>query len=189
MERLLIWRGLDAWRAEGGFVRIEGDRLTAHGTQLGADPYRLDYQLRTGAEFVTETLELSLLHDGGLRRLVLARDPDGTWTADERPLPELDGALDCDVLASPVFNSMPVLRHDMGSGGEPRDLVMAFVTVPELAVTRSEQRYTPLGDRRVNYASGDFSADIHFDADGLVTLYEGYLERLQPSRGSDPLEG
>jgi hypothetical protein len=55
---------------------------------------------------------------------------------------------------------------------------MAFVTVPDLVVTRSEQRYTPLGDGRVNYASGDFSADIHFDADGLVTLYEGYIERV-----------
>jgi hypothetical protein len=55
---------------------------------------------------------------------------------------------------------------------------MAFVTVPELAVSRSDQRYTPLGDGRVNYASGDFSADIHFDDDGLVRLYEDYLERV-----------
>ena len=178
MERLLIWRGLDSWRAESTHVRIEGDRLTAQGTQLGPEPYRLDYVLRTGAGFVTESLGLSLLHDGGLRRLLLVRDPAGNWTADDRPLPELEGALDCDLLASPIFNSMPVLRHGMGSGGDPRDLIMAFVTVPELAVTRSEQCYTPLGDGRVNYASGDFSADIHFDEDGLVRLYEGYLERL-----------
>jgi hypothetical protein len=178
MERLLVWRGLDEWRAESTHVGIEGDRLSAQGTQLGAEPYRLDYQLRTGAEFVTESLELSLLHGGGLRHLLLVRDPGGSWRADDRPLPELDGALDCDLLASPIFNSMPVLRHAMGTGGEPRDLVMAFVTVPDLAVTRSEQRYTPLGDGRVNYASGDFSADIHFDEDGLVRLYEGYLERL-----------
>jgi hypothetical protein len=66
----------------------------------------------------------------------------------------------------------------MGAGGEARDLVMAFVTVPDLTVTRSEQRYTPLGAGRVNYASGDFSADIHFDDDGLVRLYEDYLERV-----------
>jgi len=178
MGRLLIWRGLDSWRAESTHVRIDGDRLTAQGTQLGPKPYRLDYQLRTGPEFVTESLELSLLDGGGLRRLLLVRDPGGAWTADDRPLPELDGALDCDLLASPIFNSLPVLRHAMGTGGEPHDLVMAFVTVPDLGVTRSEQRYTPLGDGRVNYASGGFSADIHFDEDGLVRLYEGYLERL-----------
>ena len=178
MDRLLIWRGLDTWRAESTHVRIEGDRLSAQGTQLGAEPYRLDYRLRTGADFVTERVELSVLHDGVLRRLLLVRDPAGSWTADDRRLPELDGALDCDVLASPIFNSLPFLRHGMGGGGEPRDLVMAFVTVPDLSVTRSEQRYTPLGDGRVNYASGDFSADIHFDGDGLVRLYEDYLERL-----------
>ena len=150
----------------------------AQGTQLGAHPYRLDYQLVTGAEFVAERLELSLLHEGRLRRLSIVRQPDGSWTADDRPLPELEGALDFDVLASPVFNSMPYLRHAMGAGGDARDFVMAFVTVPELSVRRSEQRYTPLGGGRVNYASGDFSADIHFDDDGLVRLYEDYLERV-----------
>jgi uncharacterized protein len=178
MERLLIWRGLDEWRAEATQVRIDGDRLTAQGTQLGAHPYRLDYRVVTGEAFVAERLELSLLHEGRLRRLLIVRRPDGTWTADDRPLPELDGALDFDVLASPVFNSTPYLRHDMGAGGDARDFLMAFVTVPELAVTPSEQRYTPLGDRRVNYASGDFSADIHFDDHGLVDLYEDYLERV-----------
>ena len=89
MERLAVWRGLDEWRAEAALVRIEGDRLTAEGTQLGAAPYRL-----------------------------------------------------------------------------------------ELEVSRSEQRYTPLGGDRVNFASGDFSADIQFDENGLVSLYEDYLERV-----------
>ena len=178
MDRLVIWRGLDEWRAEAAHVRIDGDRLTAHGTQLGAHPYRLDYSLSTGPEFVAERLELSLLGDAGPRRLLIERHPDGGWTADDRPLPDLDGALDFDVMHSPVFNSTPYLRHEMGAGGEARDLVMAFVTVPELAVKQSEQRYTPLGDRRVNYASGDFSADIHFDDDGVVRLYEDYLERV-----------
>jgi uncharacterized protein len=82
------------------------------------------------------------------------------------------------VLASPVFNSTPYLRHDMGAGGDARDFLMAFVTVPELAVTPSDQRYTPLGHRCVNYTSGDFSADIHFDDAGLVRLYDDYLERV-----------
>ena len=59
----------------------------------------------------------------------------------------------------------------MLGGGEPRDLVMAFVTVPDLTVTRSEQRYTPLGGGRVNYLSGDFTADIQFDEQGVVLNY------------------
>ena len=132
MEQLFIWRGLDEWRAEAAYVRIDAGTLTAHGTQLGAapDPYRLDYSLRTGPEFVAELLELSVLDGAGLRRLLVVRHPDGTWTADDRPLAALEGALDFDVLHSPVFNSTPYLRHEMGAGGERRDMVMAFVTVP-----------------------------------------------------------
>ena len=69
MDRLLLWRGLDEWRAESAHVRIDGDRMTATGTQLGVtpEPYRLDYTLRTGPEFVTETLELSVLQTGALK--------------------------------------------------------------------------------------------------------------------------
>ena len=181
MERLAVWRGLDEWRAEAAHVRIDGDQLTAQGTQLGADPYRLDYRLVTGAGLVAERLELSVLADGRLRRLLIVRHPDGSWTADDRPLPDLEGALDFDVLNSPLFNSTPYLRHAMAAGGEARDLVMAYVTVPELEVSRSDQRYTPLGDGVVDYLSGDFAADIHFDEDGLVRLYEGYLEVVQTS--------
>ena len=107
-----MWRGLDEWRAEAAHVRVEGDRLTATGTQLGVTP---------------ETY---------------------SWTVDDRPLPELDGALDADLHNSPVFNSMPVLRHGMLGGGS------------------------------VNYRSGEFTADIHFDEGGLVRLYEDYLERV-----------
>jgi hypothetical protein len=91
----------------------------------------------------------------------------------------LADALDCDLGFSPLFNSLPVLRHDMHEGGEARDFVMAWISVPDLTVRRSEQRYTPLAARRVNYASGGFSADIHFDEHGLVRLYEDFLERVR----------
>jgi hypothetical protein len=30
----------------------------------------------------------------------------------------------------------------------------------------------------VRYSSGSFAADIEFDADGFVTVYEGFLERV-----------
>jgi hypothetical protein len=38
--------------------------------------------------------------------------------------------------------------------------------------------HEPLGDRTVCCSSGGFEADIEFDADGLVTLYHGHLERI-----------
>lgn len=84
-----------------------------------------------------------------------------------------------DVLASPFFNTLPVVRDGLLDGGGAREYAMRFVQVPSLEVVSSSQRYEPLGDRTVRFSSGSFAADIHFDADGFVTLYEGYLERVE----------
>ena len=91
-------------------------------------------------------MELSLLHEGRLRRLLIVRHPDGSWTADDRPLPDLDErALDFDVLASAVFNRRPYLcATRCAPADEARDLLMAFVTVPELTVTRARSSATRL---------------------------------------------
>jgi hypothetical protein len=101
----------------------------------------------------------------------------------------LDGAaLDLDVVGErrrsvdlgdfDFFDVLPVMRDGLLVAGPPRDYRMAFVTVPELDVVESLQRYTPRGERVVGYASGTFAADIEFDAHGFVTLYHGFLERL-----------
>jgi hypothetical protein len=55
---------------------------------------------------------------------------------------------------------------------------MRFVSVPELTVTESEQRYEPLGEGRLRFRSGDFTADLTFDDEGVVVRYEGLAERL-----------
>jgi uncharacterized protein len=181
MERLVVWRGLDEWRAEVSHVRLDDDRLNAQGTQIGVspDPYRLDYSLRTGSDFVTETLELSLLRGGALKRLLLSRAADGSWTADDRPLADVEGALDCDLGLSPLTNTMPVLRHGLlDPGAEPHDFVMAWVAVPDLTVHRGEQRYEPIDKHHARYVDGTFTAELELDADGLVAHYPELAERV-----------
>jgi uncharacterized protein len=55
---------------------------------------------------------------------------------------------------------------------------MWFAHVPELTAEPAWQRYEPLGNQAVRYRSSDYQADITFDTDGFVTLYQDYLERL-----------
>ena len=180
--RLLVWRGLDAWRVEASRVRIEGNRLGARGTQIGVDPepYELRYELTTGAGFVTATLTLSASGDGWDRRLELVRAADGAWSANSEPIEAVDGALDCDIANCPLTNTMPVLRDGLLHGGEPRDYDMAWIAVPDLTVHRSLQRYEPIGERRVRYVSrdSDFVSELEFDEDGFVVAYPQLAERL-----------
>jgi uncharacterized protein len=165
--RVYAWRGLDEPRFEVAFVDLQGDRLAAQGTQLGAD-YRLDYALETGARFVSDRLRLECRRAGGTRTLELRRGSG----------PLKGEILDLDLGFSPLFNSLPVLRDRLHQGGETRDYVMAWVAVPDLGVSKSRQRYVPLERSTVRFRSGSFTADIEFDDDGFVRSYPGLAERV-----------
>jgi hypothetical protein len=54
---------------------------------------------------------------------------------------------------------------------------MHWVDVPSLELSESRQQYEPLGDARVRFRSGAFSADIQFDSDGFVVSYPGIARR------------
>jgi uncharacterized protein len=149
VTRTFVWRGLDEPRMEIAQVDVDGGDLRAHGTQIGV-AYELRYELEPGRLRARVVGGPSL--DIGL----------------------VDGTDFFDLAASPLFNSLPVLR-----GVETAtDFVMSFVDVPSLEVSRSEQRYEPLGNDLYRYRSGDFVAEIQFDADGFVTHYEGLAERV-----------
>jgi hypothetical protein len=169
MRRFLAWRGLDEWRAEGCTVEVGDHGLRAVGVQLGST-YQLDYGLETGPELFTRRLVVTVKDSAGERGVLLQRsEEDGTWTANDEPLPHVEGALDIDLALSPLTNYMPAARL----GGEPADHVMAWVDVPSLDVTRARQRYEPLGRRRVRFVDLDdgFTAELDLDADGFVLHY------------------
>lgn len=179
-------------------VEIDDRRMRAAGVAIGSDPlpYRLDYSLATRSRFVTKRIEVETRGQGWSRALRLKRDRAGEWDAQwethgEALLPPPTGdmnslhqALDCDLALSPLTNTMPVLRHGLLRGGGPVDLMMAWISVPDLSVLPSRQRYTFVRTDElvsvVRYESGsrDFTADIVFDEDGLVVEYPGIGHRL-----------
>ena len=70
---------------------------------------------------------------------------------------------------------------------------MAWISVPDLSLHPSPQRYTHLetqsaGERVVRFeATGegdDFVADVVFDADGLVIDYPGIATRFRGGQGA-----
>lgn len=146
--RTLVWRGLDQPRMEIAEAKVTAEGLTARGTQIGV-AYELRYELEPGRLWAEVV--------GG---------------------PSIDIGLEAtdffDLGYSPLFNSLPVLAGLT----QAADFVMSFVEVPSLDVSRSEQRYEPLGDEVIRYRSGSFVAEIAFDTDGFVTHYEALAERV-----------
>lgn len=202
MEHSLVW--VKPGGAELVRVKVAGGRLWATGTAIGSDPlpYRLEYTLLTLDRYVTSTLYVSASghhQDRGpwRRQLELRHDGSGNWSVDasgegDPDLPPPGGdpaglrdALDCDLGLSPLTNTMPVLRAGLLEGGGPVEHLMAWVSVPDLAVVPDRQTYTFRrrdGDRTViNYASADWTRDIVFDAAGLVLDYPDIGHRVGPS--------
>lgn len=204
---LVLWSGLDEWRAEVAEIALSADGVRARGTQLGGEPlpgrpYRLDYRVEAAAGFVTRRLDVTVTGEGWTRALALTRAADGAWacaradgdaalagTAAEETRPDLDGALDCDLGRSPLTNLMPVRRHGLLRPGGPAEILAAWVDVPELTVHASRQRYEHVraaGDGAVvRYtdlgANEGFTADLLVGADGLVVEYPGLARRVAGS--------
>ena len=197
MERQLFWAGSDAWRAESAHVRTRADgSVVATGVQLGVVPlpYRLDYRLDLGADWVTRELEVTAVGAGWQRSAWLTRDDDAGWAyrqfADgDAGLPPpgcdpaaLGEALDCDLGLSPLTNTMPIVRHELHLRPGAVEFTMAWMSVPDLAVVASVQRYehvrTTADGAVVRFASGDFTADLQIDADGFVVDYPDLARRV-----------
>ncbi len=197
MDVLRVW-AKDPFGAELAQVTATDATLSATGVAIGTHPtpYRLDYQLTTMDAYVTTRLVVGTRGNAWRRALDLRRAASGTWSCTTEAEGDLDqpapggelamvrGALDCDLGLSPMTNSMPVLRHRLHQGGGPIDLLMAWVSVPDLAVYPSRQRYTFVRRestaRIVRFQTLDspFRAEIGFDDDGVVLDYPGIARRV-----------
>jgi uncharacterized protein len=202
--RLLIWRGLDEWRTEAAEIHLTEDGVEARGTQIGVDPlpYRLSYRLGAPERFVTRSLVLEASGEGWARELELTHDGNGSWRCDgdesgevDLPAPGgdtagLEDSLDCDLGFSPLTNFMPLRRHDLQKRPGEAEFVMAWVSVPDLALHLSAQRYTHVSQNAdgavVRFTDEGmfkgFTSELELDEDGLVRVYPGLAARVGPGQ-------
>jgi len=203
-----VWTGTDAERWEVVQLELSDDGVQATGTQVGVDPepYRLDYDLDARTGFITRSLDVRVMAERWSRRLLLRHDGVGGWSWDvqeqgtcELPAPgaaaelagELTPARDCDLGLSPLTNLLPVRRHRLRQPGTRIDLVVVWVSVPDLALYPYRQRYEHVRShdqgstvRFVDLGlTPGFVADLELDADGLVHSYPDLARRASPMAG------
>ncbi|MGD9651540.1 MAG: putative glycolipid-binding domain-containing protein [Candidatus Dadabacteria bacterium] len=177
-----VWKGWNGESREyltlgerGGNVYAESLIISDGGGRPFAARYAIEcdpgWRVRSvGAHLIGEPRETRLLSDG-----------EGGWTDGSVELPDLKGAIDVDIFPTPFTNTLPIRRLGLGAG-QSADIVVAYITLPEMSVTSAPQRYTciePLKAYRFESLDSDFKCDIEIDEDGLVVSYPGLFRRMR----------
>lgn len=206
LPKALFWSRTDTPGCDHVVMADEAG-LRARGVAIAATPvpYRCRYDLVTDENWATVRLEVNAEGAGWLRTVRLER-ATGRWrvvTAEQgnldralaavghRPvgLPgredveDLADAVDVDLAAAPLFNTLPIRR--LGLLDAPVDtthtVTVVLVRVPSLEIAPVEQTYTALGEGKVRFRSGFFTAELTVDSSGYVTHYPGLAAMARPS--------
>lgn len=200
-QRTVVWKAVEYEGLEHLVVNEEDGRLhDVHGDIIGFDSgraFKCAYFITFDAK---NSIEIIWVTSAKGKNLSLGRDARGWGRMNDRPpslntLPdEFDGCIDIDITATPFTNTLPIRRIDW-EVGQSEDLKMLYITVPELTLSVSRQRYTCLEKSAEgglfkfevieDDGSTSFEALLPVDADGLVIDYPGLFKRLMPRSWED----
>jgi hypothetical protein len=182
MDQGIVWMP-DRWPgSEHLALHTFADGSTAAGGVvigvIGQEPTRVTYTVRCDPEWKVRSVDIEI---HGAERLSVTSDRRGGWTTPSgKPVPELTGCIDVDIRVTPYTKSLPIRRLGL-QPGESRDVRVAVIDVPGLAIAPATQTYTclTLSDAGGNYRfeSDGVRADLVVDGDGLVVTYPGGWHR------------
>jgi uncharacterized protein len=189
----VAWRRSDeAATDEHCTLTLRDGGLSLVGTVLGAQgglPVRVEYRVLADGAGLTTAAHVRDLRGFEQRTIALERDPKGNWSVDGTVVKGLKGCTDVDLGCSPSTNTLPIRRLRLGIGASHK-IQAAWVRFPDLTVVKAAQTYTRLDEFTYRYASGDFTAELTVDDDGLVAAYAEWQRTglaMGPS-DSEPLD-
>ncbi|WP_186165535.1 putative glycolipid-binding domain-containing protein [Burkholderia gladioli] len=148
--REVRWASLDSDGIEHLTLSRDGDGYLAESVIIGRHDDGRRYRLACDGHWRTTRATLSVM---GGATLSLLRDREGRWQDGEgRPLPALEGCVDLDIAATPYTNTLPIRRLGLRRD-ERRAIEVAYVSVPDLAVSRATQAYVSVPDLAVSRAT------------------------------------
>ncbi|MDU8910746.1 putative glycolipid-binding domain-containing protein [Aestuariicoccus sp. MJ-SS9] len=135
----------------------------------------LDYVVRCGADWLTQSADVTGVHNGANVALRFLRTGE-MWTLGDLPRPELRGASDIDFGFSPATNLMPVRRlPEVGR----IDTKAVWLRDPAKPPETLDQSYTRERGGLVRYHAEQtgFTALLSLDDHGFVLAYPGLWEQ------------
>jgi hypothetical protein len=142
-------------------------------------PYGIHYSLQCDETWRTRSLSIEVI---GGATLVIHGDGEGHWNDEQlNNIPEIEGCIDVDIIATPFTNTLPIRRLTWHRGMQ-QHISVAWVSIPDLRLARTDQIYTCIEPgSRFQYQNADsgFLATLDIDSDGLVVDYPELFERLR----------
>ena len=178
--RSVVWNGGDLslmescalWRRDSGFT-LDG---TVVG-MLGGTGFSARYRVDGSADWRTRTVWVQLSAPPDTREVRIEVDSASRWTVNGVERPDFAELADVDIQITPATNTLPIRRLSLPVG-ERAELTAGWVRFPSLDVTRLPQSYRRLDERRYEYASGTFKAELEVDEHGLVERYGSFWRRV-----------
>ncbi|AEA22603.1 putative glycolipid-binding domain-containing protein [Pseudonocardia benzenivorans] len=191
MSGMVTWQAEDEVGLEGARVLIGPTGFRALGRVVRTGPHgelTASYRLTLNEDHSVERLSVTAATAERERHLTMNRTEDGFWLLDDgsgSTRSDYDGAIDVDLERSPLFNTLPIRRLGLHTEHGDHVIPVLFVSLPTLSVELVDQHYRTVsvvdGDAPavVNFSSGEFSADLTVDADGIVDHYPGLARRVR----------
>ena len=165
------WTGWDGQ----GLQQVILDGRAARGLILDADGGH-SYRIVTDESGATR--EVGLWSTTGIRLDLTASEP-GRWRDADGARPDLDGATDPDISASPFTNTLPIRRCALAVG-EAAEITALYIDAATLSCRPAPQRYTRLEAHLYRYEGleSGFTAELPVDDHGVVLDYPGLFRRV-----------
>ncbi|NLU83537.1 putative glycolipid-binding domain-containing protein [Rhodococcus sp. HNM0569] len=182
---VLTWRAHTVPRMESVRVQLVGKRIKAAGRIIGAESsehpaFSASYDLVTDEAGVTRRLSLRLAVAAGERQMSISRDEEGTWMVENganHQRSRFDGALDVDVVLSPLFNTLPIRRLGLHEQSEDVQVPVVYVNLLDLRVEGAALTYSSGADG-IHVLSPVSSSSVTVDSAGFVVDYPGLAQRI-----------
>lgn len=188
MEHNIMWSPWSESGLEHVRLLLKDQEIVADSVIIGVHnhiPFSLQYNIVCDSNWRVRELFLKLLSDNG-KSINIQSDGQGHWTTITGiPISSLEGCIDIDISATPLTNTLPIRRLGINPG-QSAELLVAYVSIPEMELTSDRQRYTCLESHahgalyRYESLESDFSAVLPVDSDGLVIDYPGLFKRVWP---------
>jgi uncharacterized protein len=179
---------VDRWQDWAGkgiehlVLKEDPNQIVAESAVIGTiddQAFAARYKILCDSQWHVRKIEISEI--GSDLTTEFVSDGDGNWVdGSGAAQPHLANAIDVDISITPFTNTLPVRRLGLRNG-ESQEILVVYIQLPNIRVTTDRQRYTCLEvGRRYRYESvdSDFTREIEFDADGLVTDYPGLFRRV-----------